>query len=213
VDEPPNMDSLNATPGAEWSDADTIRVKRWWASEAQMKRVWIRAADGLDLGVGGVSIEDVHDAMTLFFQRFDAYRKSYQPGGLPFCDFVLNICFGRDCWRMGKKIRRLHATEVSSQCILPDGEYVLEAENAGSDPAQQADRRAFLAELSRALNTGVVSERQKQAFVLHYIQERSHKDIAHIMNAPVGTVGAWISRARNTLREYLRKGGGWNEPP
>jgi RNA polymerase sigma-70 factor (ECF subfamily) len=39
--------------------------------------------------------------------------------------------------------------------------------------------------------------------VLHYFEERSYQEIAEILQVPLGTVGTYLHRGRNALREAL----------
>ncbi len=51
--------------------------------------------------------------------------------------------------------------------------------------------------------------KERAAFVLHAIEEKSYAEVADIMVAPIGTVGSLISRARARLRRSLE---GSNDP-
>ncbi|PPK98093.1 RNA polymerase sigma-70 factor (ECF subfamily) [Kineococcus xinjiangensis] len=55
--------------------------------------------------------------------------------------------------------------------------------------------------LVRALRT--LPAKHRQAVVLHHLADVSLADVAEEMDAPVGTVKAWLSRGRAALREQL----------
>jgi RNA polymerase sigma-70 factor (ECF subfamily) len=65
-----------------------------------------------------------------------------------------------------------------------------ELETAAREP--RTDVLAWLAELP---------ESQRQALTLFYLEERSYKEVAAELGAPMGTVKTWISRGRRALVE------------
>jgi RNA polymerase sigma-70 factor (ECF subfamily) len=65
-----------------------------------------------------------------------------------------------------------------------------ELEQARREP--QTDALAWLAELP---------ESQRQALTLFYLEERSYKEVAAALGAPMGTVKTWICRGRRALVE------------
>lgn len=58
--------------------------------------------------------------------------------------------------------------------------------------------------LSKAFNTLPV--KFKEAIDLKFFQEKSYEEISEIMRIPVGTVGTYINRAKQNLKEKLTKG-------
>lgn len=58
-------------------------------------------------------------------------------------------------------------------------------------------------ELAKAVNTLPV--KFKEAIDLKFFQEKSYEEISEIMRIPIGTVGTYINRAKQNLREKLRK--------
>jgi RNA polymerase sigma-70 factor (ECF subfamily) len=65
-----------------------------------------------------------------------------------------------------------------------------ELEQARREP--ETDVLAWLAELP---------ESQRQALTLFYLEERSYKEVADALGAPMGTVKTWICRGRRALVE------------
>jgi RNA polymerase sigma-70 factor, ECF subfamily len=65
-----------------------------------------------------------------------------------------------------------------------------ELERAPREP--RTDVQAWLAELP---------ESQRQAVTLFYLEERSYKEVAEALGAPMGTVKTWICRGRRALVE------------
>ena len=57
-------------------------------------------------------------------------------------------------------------------------------------------------DLKRALSR--IPEKERTAIVLHYFEDLPIKDIAAIMDIPVGTVKYYLSVGRNHLKEHIR---------
>lgn len=77
--------------------------------------------------------------------------------------------------------------------LLPDGSQ--------STPPSRVHSREFAAALEQAIRR--LSRDYRRCVVLRYIEGRSYGEIARAMNLPVGTVGTYLHRARNELREML----------
>jgi RNA polymerase sigma factor (sigma-70 family) len=45
----------------------------------------------------------------------------------------------------------------------------------------------------------------RQCFLLYYVAHRSYREIAQTMEIPIGTVGTWLTRARDELKQILGK--------
>ena len=60
-------------------------------------------------------------------------------------------------------------------------------------------------EISEAVNEALqhIPAHQREAFVLHRFQEMPYDEVAHITNAPVGTVKSRVVRAERALRPLL----------
>ena len=48
-----------------------------------------------------------------------------------------------------------------------------------------------------------ISSKYREVLVLHYLEEISYKDIAEILQVPIGTIGIRIKRAKEALREKI----------
>jgi RNA polymerase sigma-70 factor (ECF subfamily) len=75
------------------------------------------------------------------------------------------------------------------------------ADPAGDTPERALAQRQEHAALHRAL--AALKPRLRSAVVLHYFEERSYQEIAEILQVPLGTVGTYLHRGRNALREAL----------
>jgi RNA polymerase sigma-70 factor, ECF subfamily len=78
---------------------------------------------------------------------------------------------------------------------LTDPNILRRAQRSALEAAEREPRtdvRAWLAELP---------ESQRQALTLFYLEERSYKEVATALGAPMGTVKTWIRRGRRALVE------------
>ena len=73
----------------------------------------------------------------------------------------------------------------------------------------QADTLANFhrAEISEAVNKALMAlpEHQREAFVLHRLQNLPYEEVAEIANAPVGTIKSRVVRAERALRPLLEE--------
>ncbi len=67
----------------------------------------------------------------------------------------------------------------------------------GSEAPGSADIAHDAAEVARLIDT--LPEQQRRVVILFYMQERSHQDVAELLNIPVGTVKTLLHRARARL--------------
>ena len=211
MDVPGFIEVLNRIPGSEWSDDESARVMDWWSERYQLKLVWFSAARYLGQGA---TTQDVEDAVGQFYLDFHRVRRSYRPHeGVPFCTYLLNVCFRNHCLGQGEKIRKRRINETPLEQANGDGSlYVLDLEDANParDPDRQAQSQAFLADLTCLLNGCLMPANQKRAFVLRHLREMAYEEIASEMGVPVGSVKGWLSRATQTARKFLTERG-WSQ--
>lgn len=69
------------------------------------------------------------------------------------------------------------------------------------DTAALADHSAHGAELARAL--AAMQPRERDALCLYALAELNYAEIASALEVPIGTVGTWLHRARQTARREL----------
>ena len=72
-----------------------------------------------------------------------------------------------------------------------------------SSPSEQMSRQEKHASVLRALHQ--VSEKYREVLVLKCIDERSHEDIARILNISLAAVDKRLVRGKEMLREVLRR--------
>lgn len=71
--------------------------------------------------------------------------------------------------------------------------------------SKQAESNAFYNDLTKALNK--LDEQQRTVVYLSDVQEYSYKEIAGMLEIPIGTVMSRLHRARQSLRKILSKEG------
>lgn len=196
---PETLENLNEIPGAAWVQRDAEAMEAWWRSAGPERLVWHCAARYLGVGTAR---EDVEEAWLDFYRQIlPRAREAFRPGGPDFVTFALNICFKRHCILAGSRIRRRREREVP----LEDGDT---AELVGTDdPRGEAEYRAFRAALETALASPDMPEVQRKAFRLRHFAGMAYSEIAISMQAPEGSVKAWVHRATSRIATVLRREG------
>jgi RNA polymerase sigma-70 factor, ECF subfamily len=90
------------------------------------------------------------------------------------------------------ELRQLHAYARSGVNDWVDYE---------DDTAALADNSAHGAEVARAL--AAMRPRERDALCLYALAELNYAEIASALEVPIGTVGTWLHRARQTARREL----------
>jgi RNA polymerase sigma factor (sigma-70 family) len=75
----------------------------------------------------------------------------------------------------------------------------------GEDGRQTAERYAWAADLRQALTR--LPDAQRQALELAYFEDRTQRDIAHLLDVPMGTVKARMARGTKALAGLLHGSG------
>ncbi|GAB3262336.1 RNA polymerase sigma factor [Larkinella harenae] len=68
-------------------------------------------------------------------------------------------------------------------------------------PGVSLEQREEMSTLFKTINQ--LADKQKVAFVLHYIEEQSHREIAEVMQVTVSAVESLLHRAKQHLRKQL----------
>lgn len=143
--------------------------------------------------------EEARDAAQESFVRAWSAIGSFDTAQ-PFAPWVLRIARNH-CFDLAR--RRLPAgREVRLDAEPAEGEAPFELAD-GDVPA--ADERLAGAERSAAVATAVAQLPPKYREVIHlfHVEQMAYKDIAAVMDVPMGTVMTWLHRARAKLRETL----------
>lgn len=111
---------------------------------------------------------------------------------------VVNICM--DEMRKRKKQNIVYIDEIVQ---TEKGEYRHEIESMENSPQQQVEINETRNEIYNAIKS--LSDEHKAVIILKDIQGFSYEEIAAIMKCPEGTVKSRLNRARNILRNILKK--------
>jgi RNA polymerase sigma-70 factor (ECF subfamily) len=119
-----------------------------------------------------------------------------------------------------KAQRRRMEVSLSSGMLAADEAGVdMDIPDSSPGPEAALARRQDLAALDDALNALPVALRE--CLILREVEELSYKEMARMMEVPIGTVMSRLSRARQALQRevvrddrqgYVRKNGKWIEP-
>ncbi len=135
----------------------------------------------------------VQDAFIRAMRYFASFRgELFRPWWLT---IVRHTCYG---WL---KLNR--PAELVTHDDMDDG--MLEGVAlAGDGPEETAMRNADRARINHAISALPIDYRE--VLVLRELEDLSYKDIARIVDVPIGTVMSRLSRARGLLRESLQEG-------
>ncbi|MHB8418759.1 MAG: RNA polymerase sigma factor [Myxococcales bacterium] len=136
--------------------------------------------------------EEARDAAQEAFVRAFESRRSYD-SALAFRPWLLRIARNH-CLDLRRRARiRPEAPGLDAEADAPDRAAL--AADEGIERAQgQARLRAALARLPAE---------QREALVLFHQDELSYREIAAVLDVPLGTVMTWLHRARRRLRDEL----------
>jgi len=131
----------------------------------------------------------VQDAYLRAFRAFDQFRGGDARGWL--LSIVRNACFSTLRSRRGRNF-------VDSDHLEDDIE---DQRGDGGDPALTIERRALDAALLKAIEELPVLFRE--VFVMRELEGLRYRQIAAVIDAPIGTVMSRLARARRRLQELL----------
>ncbi len=150
-------------------------VRRYQAQVFRLCRRYVGASDAEDIA------QEAFVKAFLNVKRFDASR--------PLAPWLLTIA-RRLCI---DRLRQRKARPVSAD----------DAPELPTRPTAEVDAAAkqTMTLLSSALKE--LPEGQREALVLFHLEELAYKDIADILDVPLGTVMTWLHRGRALLRDKL----------
>lgn len=159
----------------------------------ELRRIYEREASRL-LGVAyrilrrrDLADEAVHDAFLQIWQKaatFDPARGSAR-------GWIYTVV----------RHRALNVLRDTSREALSDQPHLEELPDAESDPLNYISRMSDATSLSRCLDQ--LDQPKRTSILLAYVDGYTHQQIAVRLNAPLGTVKAWIRRGLISLRECL----------
>jgi len=133
----------------------------------------------------------VQEAVLRAFRYFDRFSGDKPRPWL--LAIVRNTCAS---WMV--KNRPRHLTLVGD----PETEIEPQAETAPS-PEQQSEQRDLRREIDRAV--AALPPDFREAILLREVQELSYKEIAAVLEVPIGTVMSRIARGRKLLQSQLKE--------
>jgi RNA polymerase sigma-70 factor (ECF subfamily) len=134
--------------------------------------------------------EDVEDAVMFAFKRIRTRAKYYR-AGMPFMPFFYRIV-ANVCLNMIKRNKRIEMVSMEDADYLPDTD---------ADPFENFRRTESETILNDALNA--LPEQQRMAVILKYIEGKSYKEIAEIMQTTPNYVGRLLYKSRTCLKELF----------
>jgi RNA polymerase sigma-70 factor (ECF subfamily) len=144
--------------------------------------------------------EEARDAAQEAFVRAYESLASYDPA-LPFTPWLLRIARNHclDLLRRGKArptiVREGGASDEVPQREIPDPDA-----QGADDALVQAEGRARLAAAIARL-----PDDHREALLLFHQEQLSYREIASVLEVPMGTVMTWLHRARQKLRAELQE--------
>jgi RNA polymerase sigma-70 factor (ECF subfamily) len=79
----------------------------------------------------------------------------------------------------------------------------MDIEASAEEPVSLMERARLHAEIARALEQ--LSDSQREAFLMHYVEELPYETMAELLGASVSALKMRVLRARDTLTEALRR--------
>ncbi|MGQ0545158.1 MAG: RNA polymerase sigma factor [Betaproteobacteria bacterium] len=146
------------------------------------------------------ALDIVQDAMLRLAEKYGHRPAAELP--LLFHRIVQNAV--RDYFRRSK-VRSLWTTLVSSLSGSEEADPLESMPNPGEQPGDQLERSQVLDIIGQELDR--LPERQREAFVMRYLEELNVADTARAMRCSEGSVKTHCSRAAHALAAALRARG------
>jgi RNA polymerase sigma-70 factor (ECF subfamily) len=148
--------------------------------------------------------EEARDAAQETFVRAYASLEVYDPAQ-PFIAWLLRIARNH-CIDLHRR-RAPRGTEIRIDHPEQGGESA-QPRNLPDLEAVPADEQVARAQASRWLEGAVAAlpESYREVITLFHVEHLSYKEIAAVMEVPIGTVMTWLHRARAQLRTQLEGG-------
>lgn len=131
-------------------------------------------------------VQDVFLSAYQNIQGFDTTQR--------FSPWIYRIAHNAFVNALGKKSRS--PLRIDFDTFFPHPVY----DDPVESEREQKDMRTMI---DRGLDT--VSVKYKEILVLHYFEELPYKDIAEILEVPLGTVGIRLKRAKEALKKNLQE--------
>jgi RNA polymerase sigma factor (sigma-70 family) len=202
IESPDYIKDIFNKAGCHWSEDDFDQFITWlYQDKLEYLLQFTLSKLGYD-----TQPEDAEDILSDFIAKhLNPVINGYDPiNGCYFWNYFL-ICLERLCFKKGKRIRDLHQTEVPLVTINIEEEII---EFALTDNNITPEEDIICEGLSDAINkAGVLSNKEKMAFELFYIEGLSIKEIAEKLSISMPNVKVCLYRVRKKLSVYLGKKG------
>lgn len=154
---------------------------------------------GLAYGILAQRRDRAEDVLQEAFMNVWNGADGYNPAMATPMTWLINIVRNKaiDKLRVGK-------AERAATVPLVDEAYAV------ADDAEREPQRLIQLSLERARIDGCMAQlgaSQRQAIALAYYKGLVHTEIAHALDAPLGTVKAWLRRGMDRLRTCLEQAG------
>lgn len=151
------------------------------------------------------ALDIVQDAMMKLAEKYPHHPIEEYP--MLFQRILQNTT--RDYWRR-QKVRNLWTTLLSAFGTNADGEErdpleTIDVEDNTDEPSHQLERKELIKVIDQAVEK--LPTRQREAFLLRYLEEMDVAETAKIMGCSDGSVKTHCSRATHALAETLKKHG------
>jgi RNA polymerase sigma-70 factor (ECF subfamily) len=154
--------------------------------------------------IGGRLANDVEDVTQEIFLKVFRTLDRYDPHrGVKFTTWVYAYVKNH-CFDLLKK-RRLNAVSIDTEAVA--GSEHESSPRPIESPAAEPSELLSAAEIDRIVRSAVdeLPEDQRIAFILREYQDLDYREIAHVMECSEGTVKSRLHRAREALRQRLRR--------
>jgi RNA polymerase sigma-70 factor (ECF subfamily) len=138
--------------------------------------------------------EDVKDIVQEVFMRVYQNIQSFD-GTQKFSPWIYRIAHNAFVNGLKKKSRNPFVF-LDFDALLAHTVY----KDAVEDEREQKEMRAMI-----DMGLNAISQKYKEILILHYLEDIPYKEIADILQIPVGTVGIRLRRAKSALKDAYKK--------
>jgi RNA polymerase sigma-70 factor (ECF subfamily) len=185
------------------SDEDREAVRRVQAGETQAFEVLVEKYQRKTFRLAFQVLRDQEEALDVAQEAFvKAFRSLPKfKGDSAFYTWLFRITMNLALDRRRQRVSR--ARSMGAEDVAPEEweRTAVSDERAPDDEAVSAERRA---QIGRALES--LSEQHRSIIILSDIEGLSYREIAEVMEVPMGTVMSRLHNARKRLRDVLGPG-------
>ncbi len=144
--------------------------------------------------ISGVSIQETEDLLQ------DVFIKVYQnlndfDDSLKFSSWIYRVAHNETISNFRRKKAR------PQNAILEDSQEFLSRLASDFNLEKEINRRELKDTVGKALEQ--IDEKYREVLVLRFFEEKDYREISDILKKPIGTVAAWLNRAKKQLKEHL----------